>query len=497
MVRKVLLIAPPVNAFTGLVKRGYPIGLCMLAAVAHRDKRADVRVYDVDKAAVASDGLDFTNQRQHLTRYLEGVNDVRHPVWQPLVRTLETFRPDVVGITAMTMQYASALQTARIVKDWNRACLVILGGAHASVMPRRMIEWPHTDVVVKGEGEQAFLEILKRLDAPRPDLGTIPGVITKDNTSQVEAPPQEIESLDELPFPDRGALLLPERYTPEDMGLLLTSRGCPYHCSYCSNFTRRTRFRSVDKVLAEVQAVQETFGTRQFMFKDDSFTLRRERVVDFCRQIHARRVNLLWECTTRLDLLDDDLMALMKQAGCNRVGVGIESGDDEMLTLYDKRLTRQRIREAVKVLERSGVFWTGYFMMALPMEREDQILRTLEFMTELKPSYAALGVYKPYPGTKLFTLAEGLGLVDATVDNAHFFTTNPVDYFLADPHRRCAYIPEERLTLLIALMQRAFEKSNKRLSHVFGRALARRKLYLAEPRSLLLDFQRAVKWLVR
>jgi radical SAM superfamily enzyme YgiQ (UPF0313 family) len=469
----------------------------MLAAVAHRDRLAEVRVYDVDKTAAASDGLDFSNQRQHMAQYLEGVTNLGHPVWGPLAQALDAFKPEVVGITTMTIQYASALQTARVVKEWNRACTVIMGGSHASVMPRLMIDWPHTDIVVKGEGEEAFLEILKRFRANRKDVATIPGVLTKDNRNEVEAPPQEIGCLDDLPFPDRGALMQPESYAPEDMGLILTSRGCPYHCSYCSNFTRKTRFRSVENVLAEVQEVQKAFGTKQFMFKDDSFTLRRERIADFCRQIIEKRIDMLWECTTRLDLLDKNLIGLMKRAGCNRVGVGIESGDDEMLTIYNKRLTKQRIREGVRVLEQSGIFWTGYFMMALPMEREDQILRTLEFMTELKPSYAAIGVYKPYPGTKLFTLAEELGLVNPNVDNAHFFNTNPVDYFLADPHRRCAYIPEERLTQLISLMQEAFEKSNKRLSHVFGRAFSRRKLYWAEPKSMLVDLKRAVKWLVR
>lgn len=494
---KVLLIEPPINAFTGLVKRGYPIGLCMLAAVAHREGLAEVKVYDVDKSAAPSDGLDFVNQREHMARYLSGVGDPNHAVWSPLRQALATFQPDVVGITTMTIQYASALQTARIVKEWNRDCVVMMGGPHASVMPRLMIDWPHTDIVVKGEGEDAFLEILKRLHVNRRDVEGIPGVITKNNSGDAETPPQEVDRLDDLPFPDRSALMKPESYSPEDMGLILTSRGCPYHCSYCSNFTRKTRFRSVANVLAEVGEVQKVYGTKQFMFKDDSFTLRRERVADFCRQIVEQRIDMLWECTTRLDLLDDGLMSLMKRAGCNRVGVGIESGDDEMLSVYNKRLTKQQIRERVKVLQRSGIFWTGYFMMALPMEREEQVLKTLEFMTELKPSYAAIGVYKPYPGTRLFTMAEELGLVNSHVDNAHFFNTNPVDYFLADPHRRCAYIPEERLAELTTRLQAAFEKSNKRLSHVLGRAFSRRKLYLAEPKSMLLDLRRAVKWLVR
>jgi radical SAM superfamily enzyme YgiQ (UPF0313 family) len=494
---KVLLIEPPINAFTGLVKRGYPIGLCMLAAVAHRDNIAEVKVYDVDKSVTTPDGLDFTNQRQHMAQYLEGVNEVSHPVWRLLAQALESFQPDVVGITTMTIQYASALQTARIVKEWNHACTVIMGGPHASVMPRLMIEWPHTDMVVKGEGEEAFVEILKRLRANRRDMGTIPGVLTKENAREADAPPQEIECLDDLPFPDRSALMRPENYSPEDMGLILTSRGCPYHCNYCSNFTRKTRFRSVENVLAEVREVQETFGTKQFMFKDDSFTLRRQRVADFCRQIIAKGIDMLWECTTRLDLLDNSLIGLMKQAGCNRVGVGIESGDDEMLRIYNKRLTKQQIREGVKVLQHSGIFWTGYFMMALPMEAEDQILRTLEFMTELRPSYAAIGVYKPYPGTKLFAMAAELGLVNANVENTHFFDTNPVDYFLADPRRRCVHIPEEQLTDLTTRMQEAFEKSNKRLSNVIGRAFSRRKLYLADPKSMVVDFKRAVKWLAR
>ena len=493
---KVLLIEPPINAFTGFVKRGYPIGLCMLAAVAHRDKIAEVRVYDVDKSAPRSDGLDFTHQRQHMAQYLEGVNNVGHPVWRQLAQALEAFQPEVVGITTMTIQYASALQTARVVKEWNRDCTVILGGPHASVMPRLMIDWPHTDLVVKGEGEDAFLEILKRLRSHGRDVETIPGVITKNNAGGVDAPPQEIDRLDDLPFPDRSALMKPESYSPEDMGLILTSRGCPYHCSYCSNFTRKTRFRSVENVLAEVCEVQKAFGTRQFMFKDDSFTLRRERIANFCTQIVEKRIDMLWECTTRLDLLDEGLMGLMKRAGCNRVGVGIESGDDEMLKTYNKRLTKQQIREGVRVLQHSSIFWTGYFMMALPMETQEQILRTLEFMTELRPSYAAIGVYKPYPGTRLFAMAEELGLVDSNVENMHFFNTNPVDYFLADSHRRCAHIPEERLTELITLMQSGFEKSNKRLSNVLRRAFSRRRLYLADPKSMLVDLKRAVKWLV-
>ncbi|MBN1505712.1 MAG: radical SAM protein [Sedimentisphaerales bacterium] len=494
---KILLVEPPINAFTGLIKRGYPIGLCMLAAVAHQENAAEVSVYDVDKCTTPSDGLDFTNQHENMARYLQGVNDPCHPVWKQFSEALRTFKPDVVGITTMTIQYASALQTARLVKEWNSDCVVIMGGPHASVMPRIMVDWPYTDIVVKGEGEETFLEIVKRLKANQRDVETIPGVLTKNNPGALDRPGPEIECLDSLPVPDRTALVNLGDYSPEDLGLMLTSRGCPYHCTYCSNFTRKTRFQSVGKILAEVEQVQRNFGTRQFMFKDDSFTLRRSRVADLCNAILQKRLNILWECTTRLDLLDAGLVRLMKQAGCNRVGVGVESGDEEMLGIYGKRLTKQQIREGVQLLRENGIFWTGYFMMALPMEKEDQIVRTLEFMRELSPSYAAIGVYKPYPGTKLFAMAEELGLVKADVDNSHFFETNPVDYFLADAHRRCAYISEERLAELIGHVQTEFEKSNKRLSNVFRRAFSRRRLYFADPKSMVVDLKRARKWLLR
>lgn len=493
---KILLIDPPTNCFTGLIKRGYPIGLCMLAAVAKQENIAKVNVYDVDKSASAVDGLNFTDQRHNMARFLEGVKDSAHPIWKEINNRLASFQPDVVGITTMTIQYAAALQVARVVKDWNRSCPVIMGGAHASVMPHGMIAWPYTDIVVKGEGEEVFLEIIKRLKTRQKRIEDLPGVITKNTPQKSLEPPLEVKALDALPFPDRHALIHLNRYSPEDMGLLLTSRGCPYRCSYCSNFSRMTRFRSVENVLEEIVQVQKTFGTKQFMFKDDAFTLQRKRVETFCQEILKRKISILWESATRLDLLDDPLVKLMKKAGCNRIGVGVESGDEEMLRIYNKRLTKEQIRKGTDILNRNKIFWTGYFMMGLPMEREEQICRTLEFMQELSPPYAAIGIYKPYPGTKLFELAEELNLVNADVPNDHFFHTNPVDYFFMDPHQRCAYISEQRLAELTSQLERAFERSNKSLSNIIKRGLARKRLYFNDYKSFLIDCKRAIRWLM-
>lgn len=491
---RILLIEPPTNCFTRLIKRGYPIGLCSLAAIAKKEGVGDVKVYDVDRSGPPLDNLDFANQRANMARFLAGVNNTEHPVWQELRRTLEEFRPDVVGITTMTIQYASALRVGEVVKKWSKDCTVLMGGAHASVMPRTMIEWPYVDAVVKGEGEDAFREIIHRLGCGGQDLAGIPGVITKHCLDQLDALPLEVDDPDALPFPDRSALMAVDRYSAEDMGLMVTSRGCPFRCTYCSNFSRKTRFRSVENVLAEVDQVRKAYGTTQFMFKDDSFTVNRRRVEALCKTIIERRIPFRWEATTRLDLLDDSLIRLMKKAGCNRIGAGVESGDEAMLKVYNKRLTKDQIRKAASILRRNRVFWTAYFMMALPMEREEQIHRSLQFMKELRPRYAAIAVYKAYPGTKLFTMAEELGLVDSKVDNDHFFLTNPVDYFLKDPKHRCVYIPEERLNALTAEMEREFERSNKSIPNMLRRALSRYELYLRDRRAFLVDLRRALRW---
>jgi radical SAM superfamily enzyme YgiQ (UPF0313 family) len=256
------------------------------------------------------------------------------------------------------------------------------------------------------------------------------------------------------------------------------------------------RFRSVEKMVEEIVQVQKTYGTIQFMFKDDSFTLNRKRVKAFCHNLLDNNVSLLWECATRLDLMDDALIKLMKKAGCNRIGVGVESGDEEILKILNKKLTKDQIRQGTNILNKNNIFWTGYFMMGLPMEREEQVYHTLEFMRELRPPYAALGIYKPYPCTRLFELAAELGLVEENVPNEYFFTTNPVDYFLKDPHRRNAYIPEARLNGLIVLLEKEFDHSNKKLTNLSKRAWARQKLYLHDPKSLVVDLRRAVKWLI-
>lgn len=491
---KILLIDPPTNCFTGLIKRGYPVGLCMLAAAVKREGLAEIAVFDVDKSFQKTNGLSFTRQRSHMESFLSGVNDRDHGVWDLIMNVLRNFRPDIVGITSMTIQYASALRVAEIVKAWRSECLVIMGGAHANVMPRGMIEWPSTDVVVKGEGEEALVELVRRRRAGVGGFADIDGVITKDYQERRDAPPLEVKDLDALPMPDRDALVDRESFSSEDMGLIISSRGCPYHCSYCSNFSRKTRFRSVENICREMSEVRDKYGTIQFMFKDDTFTLNRRRVEAFCGLIREKVGDVLWECATRLDLIDDMLIRRMKEAGCNRIGAGVESGDEEILAIFDKKLTLEQIRSGASILNGNKMFWTAYFMVGLPMEREGQIMKTVSFMKELGPGYSAVGVYKPYPGTRLFEYAKAKGLVCGDVPNDHYFRTNPVDYFFVDPRKRSLFMGQEQYDRLTRYVMDEFERYNRRSVCIFKRAFSRRKMYLRQPGNLVTDVMRAGRW---
>ena len=192
------------------------------------------------------------------------------------------------------------------------------------------------------------------------------------------------------------------RYTSEDMGLIMTSRGCPYGCTYCSTDTRRVSYRSIDNVLKEIRLVKEKYGTSQFSFKDDSFTVNRKRVEDLCDRLIKEKFNINWECNTRVNLINDDLLLKMKRAGCNSIKVGIESGSERVLKEMNKGITHDQVRNAAKLFRKVGIHWTGYFMMGVPGETVEDVYKTLDFMYEVKPDFASIGVYEPFPGTPMF-----------------------------------------------------------------------------------------------
>ena len=185
------------------------------------------------------------------------------------------------------------------------------------------------DFVVSGEGENVLLELVNLLSAGNrgtqaarqeggdvPDISKLGGISYCSNGKRVHQPARRfIDDLDILPFPDREAMLGADTYTPEDSGLLMGSRGCPYNCSYCATqiWTRKVRYRSLPNILEEIKHVRRRYKTRQFTFKDDSFTVNRKRVVEFCSALLDENVKINWDCNTRADLVDLEMLKMMKK----------------------------------------------------------------------------------------------------------------------------------------------------------------------------------------
>lgn len=491
---KILLISPPFKRFTGLINNYFPVGLAYLAAIVKRAGYS-VKIYEAD-AAVKPSGLDFAHEYQQYGAYLQAVNGWDHPAWQEVRQVIADYRPDVVGISSMTHQIASALRVAEVSKSVNPEVPVVLGGAHPTVSHEQTLSHPAVDLVIRGEGETSFLALVQTLAEKAQDLRHIPGLSYKDQGGIQNNPLGKVVSdLDALPYPAREELMYLDNYSLEDMGLMLTSRGCPFHCTYCYHpWKGKMYFRSIDNVMEEIVRVRRDYGTRQFTIKDDTLTVKRQHIVEFCEQLLRRNIKINWDCTTRVDRIDEQLLQLMIRAGCNTIKIGVESGSQKILQEIQKGITLDQVRQAARLFNKHGLFWSCYFMIGLPQETEDDIFKSYYFLKELNPHYASLGLYTPFRFTKLFEQGVEYGLLFPEVDLQHFFQTSPKDYYFKDPKKRMLYITPERFEKIFQQMTDAFHKHNTGFLRMARRGWVRRKQYLADPVLFWGDCQKAWQW---
>jgi anaerobic magnesium-protoporphyrin IX monomethyl ester cyclase len=283
---------------------------------------------------------------------------------------------DAYGIGPTTPEYPYAMQMRQQV-----AGKLVIGGPHASVNPTQCLD-DGFDAVVLGDGELA---------AERAFFGE--GVV-----SAPELP------LDEYPFEDRSLLDL-SRYNYRINGrpatTLLTSRGCPYRCAFCSKSSSRTRFKSAERVCQEIDHLHG-LGYRALMFFDDTFILRRNRVVQICE--HLKELGILWRCFVRADLIvkyGRNFAEMLLDAGCVEVGIGIESGSDRILLIISKGETTEDIRDAIALLRQAGIRVKGFFIIGLPGEDQTTLGDTMEFICNTPLDDADFTIFQPYAGSPI------------------------------------------------------------------------------------------------
>lgn len=492
---KILLIDPPFRSFAGIFSSYFPLGLTYIAGAA-KAAGHDCKILDMDAAEPKDGSINFTKEYDSYSYYVQALNDDTHRTWQLLKKLVKEQAPDIIGISALTNKFGSVIQTAKFCKQVFPHVPIIVGGAHASTMPDLTLEVPQVDYVLRGESDESFPLLVDAIKNGT-DLAKIDGLSWKNKGTIIHNQDIEfVQNLDSIPIPDRSALLNPEHYSSEDMGLILTSRGCPFRCSYCFHmWEKKVRYRSVDAVIEEILQVHQQFGTTQFSIKDDSFTVKKSHVLALCAAFKELPFKITFNCTTRVDLLDEELVIAMKSAGCAQVSVGIESGSPKILKDTDKDITHEQILKAARLLNKHRLFWSGYFMIGLPNETEQDILMTINFLKKVKPFYAGLGVYSPFPRTKLFDQGVEMGLVNPKPTLEHFLTTNPKDLFFIDPKKRIVNISQQKFEELSEQAQTAFHRHNTRLFNMARRGFARQKAYMYNPSLLFGDLTKALSFL--
>jgi len=256
---KILLIDPPYAIFTGYVSRYFPVGLCYIGS-ALKENGYEVVIYDADRERLYTGDLNFSKEYERLENYRKEINSDTHFIWKRIVKVIEDYGPDVIGITAMTMKFGSVVKTAEICKNTKPEALVIVGGPHATDWPEICFQSPYIDFCISGEGEESILTLLEAIKNNYLDFQEIPGVSLKNNGQFfIRRQTPYISDLNKYPYPARDLLLNQGKYTSEDMGVIMTSRGCPYKCGFCSH-SPKVRYRNLDNVIEEIKSVKINMG---------------------------------------------------------------------------------------------------------------------------------------------------------------------------------------------------------------------------------------------
>ncbi len=456
---KVLLVWPPWHRLQNSEFVGYPIGLCYLAGVLEKSGvHAKVVNADFNRGEAAFHNSEMTDSYEH---YKAVIHDADHPLWHETDAVINDFQPDIIGFTATTGNVAAALNMSRIAKKINPDTKIIFGGAHPTARPESTLKFPEVDYIVMREGEQTLLELVRNFDSQ--DFSGVLGMGYKDDGGIKINPPRPlIENLDELPFPARHLLERKGAFPPDAFGGIFTSRGCPFSCIYCSSHTiwgKRVRYRSVDSVIEEIKRVKKEFRTRHFFFVDDTFSLKMDRARELCDRITGENLDIEWHCQTRVDCVSEELIKKMKEAGCNCVLIGVETGDPESMKKIKKAIDLDKVRAAATLFKKCGMPFNTFFMVGFPWETLDQINNTLSFMKEIDPSDASYAVVTPQPGTELFDIVRSEGLLDAE-DKIDWSTFHHQSIDMFKTHK---FTTEEKKKIIEAAEQAFDAQKHKKL----------------------------------
>lgn len=355
-----------------------------------------------------------------------------------LEAVIREYAPDVVGISALTFESHAIPWIAESVKQANPGTPVLLGGPHATAYPEQAARIPGIDYVIVGEGELAAGRLIERLLDGR-DLSDMKGIVYK-NGSEIVATGREdlIADIDSLPSPAYDLIPIEKygsysRMSRTGSGTfmsLFSSRGCPYQCIYCHNiFGKSFRFRSAESLFNEVKHLYDTYGIRDFEILDDIFNLDRNRLIEFCDRVIASgiKITLAFPNGVRGDILDEEQLSKLRQAGTIFIAFAIETGSPRMQKLIKKNIQLEKIKRNIEIAHSLRIHSHGFFMIGFPGETLEEMKMTVRFMVSSKLHSSALFVVMPFEGTELGRITREMGKTPVMDFSLNYHTENFVN----------------------------------------------------------------------
>ncbi|MFH1380341.1 MAG: radical SAM protein [bacterium] len=339
--------------------------------------------------------------------------------WTAVAEEIKKAEYDVMGITGKISDFFSIQQLARISKQYNHQANVLVGGALASAAPQVILEGTEADIVIKGEGEHAVIDLLKTLESGH-DLNSVQGIFYKKDSLIIStASAENPVDLEKNLFP-AWHLFSMKFYTQitkypfsriAHMSMI-TSRGCPYKCVFCSHtvFGHKFRPRPVNSIVEEMWELRKKFKVKGINFEDDTFTLDKNRVHSLCDKLIRQRMKMVWTCTGRTDSIDKDLLKHMKQAGCVAMSLGVESGSQLIIDEIEKGTTVEKNRIAMKIAWDVGIVVKPFMLIGMPSETKKTLEQSIEFCKDVG-STPEFSIVTPLPATDLWNRASLMGKV--------------------------------------------------------------------------------------
>ncbi|MFH1052994.1 MAG: radical SAM protein [Candidatus Woesearchaeota archaeon] len=433
-----LLISPPSwykeedNIWKEVNSNFPPLGLADLAGFI-RAKGFSIKILDCDIYAPSVESF----RPLFIKEFFSKFSDIR-----------------VIGLTTLTCNIKKVYKLAEICKEFFPEAKVTVGGVHATFSTDEVIKNKNIDIAVIGEGEITLAEILDKKN-----LEDIDGIMFKKRKggkifSFRTKPRQRIMNLDEMPMPAYDLLPI-LKYQPAKGSYkklpamsMMTSRGCPGRCTFCSKTLGTLMFfKSAEKIFEDIQYLIKNYGIRQIQFYDDTFTVNRQNVMKLCDLLLENKVDISWTCFARVDYVDFEMLQKMKSAGCHQIMYGVENIDENVLRNINKKTNVEQVLNANKWTKKAGIESRLAFMVGNPGDNKEIIMKNVKFVNKLNPDLLIVNITTPFPGTAMFEWAKNKNLI---------LTYDWDDYTLAKPVMRLEDLSADDIKELYKLMYRKF-----------------------------------------